>query len=53
MFFHGVDIFTNYEISDAQLIAIDAFLAPFGLGGLIRAGHKQYLSSKTTMKAIP
>jgi len=46
MGFHSVDIFTTYTIDDAQLMAIDIFLAPFGLGGLIRAGHKSYLATK-------
>lgn len=48
MGFHGVDIFTNYDITLEQLAAIDVFLAPFGLGGLLRAGHKSYLASKQT-----
>jgi len=50
--FHSVDIFTQYEISESHLITLDAFLAPFGLGGLIRAGHKTYVNSKTTTDKI-
>ena len=46
MGFHCVDIFTSYTIENAQLLAIDVFLAPFGLGGLLRAGHKSYLATK-------
>lgn len=54
MGFHSVDIFTTYTIDDAQLMAIDVFLAPFGLGGLIRAGHKSYLATKNiTASQIP
>lgn len=53
MGFHSVDIFTEYDISDAQLGAIDIFLAPFGLGGLLRAGHKSYLASKQSASEIP
>jgi len=50
--FQCVDIFTPYEISEAQLGAIHLFLAPFGLGGLIRAGHKSYLQSKADASKI-
>lgn len=46
MGFHGIDIFTEYDITLEQLAAIDIFLTPFGLGGLLRAGHKSYLASK-------
>lgn len=51
MGFHGVDIFTETDITLEQLAAIDVFLAPFGLGGLLRAGHKSYLASKVTATA--
>ena len=53
MFFHGVDIFTEFTITTDHLMAIDIFLAPFGLGGLIRAGHKSYLATKTATGQIP
>lgn len=49
---HGVDIFTEYEISLEQLIAFDVFLAPFGLGGLVRAAHKTYVAGKTATSEI-
>jgi len=52
VFFHGVDIFTDYDITTEHLVAIDIFLAPFGLGGLVRAGHKSYLASKSTSSEI-
>jgi len=50
--FQSIDIFTAYDISESQLTAIDVFLAPFGLGGLIRAGHKTYVESKTNSSEI-
>ena len=53
MSFHAVDVFTEYDITTEHLAAIDLFLAPFGLGGLIRAGHKSYLATKTASSDIP
>lgn len=47
MGFHSVDIFTEFEIDDQHLIAIDVFLAPFGLGGLLKSGYKLHQDSKT------
>jgi len=52
MSFHAVDVFTEYDITIEQLVIIDGFLAPFGLGGIIRAGHKTYLASKTNASTI-
>lgn len=52
MGFHSVDIFTEYDITTEHLAAIDIFLAPFGLGGLVRAGHKSYLAAKTESSQI-
>lgn len=53
MCFHGVDIFTDYTVTIEQIIAIDVFLAPFGLGGILRASHKTYVASKTATSKIP
>lgn len=52
MGFHAVDIFTPYDITLEQLAAIDVFLAPFGLGGILRASHKSYLASKAQAGSI-
>ena len=52
MGFHGVDVFTEIDITLEQLAAIDVFLAPFGLGGLLRAAHKSYLATKVTASNI-
>jgi hypothetical protein len=52
MSFHSVDIFTEFEVSENHLIAIDVFLAPFGLGGLVRAGHKTYVTGKIPSKTL-
>lgn len=52
MCFHGVDIFTEYTVTIEQIVAIDLFLAPFGLGGLLRASHKTYVGSKTNASAM-
>ena len=53
MGFHGIDIFTEIDITLEQLIAIDGFLAPFGLGGLIRAAHKTHVAAKQNAGEIP
>lgn len=48
--FHGIDIFTEYTVTESQLIALDVFLAPFGLGGLLKSGYKMYNQAKTTAR---
>jgi len=52
MSFHAIDVFSEYDITTEQLVIIDGFLAPFGLGGIIRAGHKTYLASRINSTAI-
>lgn len=50
--FHGVDIFTEYTVTESQLVALDVFLAPFGLGGLLKSGYKVYTQAKTSAGTI-